>query len=83
MTTCCPSESESFWPSTRASVSVLPPGAKGTTKRTGLVGYACPEADADAIDMAAAKSRPITLRFIGLLPIKGVAHASRLQPSRS
>src|SRR5690349_24725115 len=40
MTTCWPRPSEIFCPSVRANVSVLPPGAKGTTKRIGLVGKA-------------------------------------------
>src|SRR5882672_6730553 len=40
-TTWCPSASASLVPSVRASVSVLPPGANGTTNRTGRVGYCC------------------------------------------
>src|SRR5215831_17119945 len=37
--TCCLSCSESICASGRATMSVGPPGGKGTTSRTGLVGY--------------------------------------------
>ena len=38
MMNCWPSESDSFWASNRASTSVVPPGAKGTTTLTGFEG---------------------------------------------
>jgi hypothetical protein len=37
-TTAWPHFSDSFWPTIRASASDAPPGACGTTRRTGLVG---------------------------------------------
>ena len=36
--TVCPSASPSRWPTTRAMMSVVPPAAKGTINRTGLLG---------------------------------------------
>src|SRR6476469_7141743 len=39
MTNVVPSRSASFWPIRRAIVSEPPPGAYGTTKRTGRFGY--------------------------------------------
>src|SRR6266853_4681229 len=38
-TNCCPSDSESFCASARAMISVPPPAAEGTMKRTGFEGY--------------------------------------------
>jgi hypothetical protein len=39
-TTVWPSTAPSFSASVRATMSVVPPGAKGTTSRTGLLGQA-------------------------------------------
>src|SRR6266705_219421 len=48
-TNCCPSDSESFCASARAMMSVPPPAAEGTMKRTGFAGYAvCAAADSQA-----------------------------------
>src|SRR5574341_2682332 len=57
-TTCCPSASLSFTPMVRASVSVLPPGANGTTNRTGRVGYCC---DRTGAAQASARKKAATL----------------------
>src|SRR4051812_42250968 len=43
--TGCPSACRSCSPTTRAKMSVEPPGAQGTTIRTGRVGYACARAE--------------------------------------
>src|SRR5262249_52361665 len=42
MMTGAPSPSVSFWPTRRASESVVPPGGNGAIIRTGLPGYAWP-----------------------------------------
>src|SRR5688572_14843543 len=41
MTTCVPRRSPSFWPTSRPTVSVLPPGANPTISRIGLLGNVC------------------------------------------
>src|SRR5262245_7837031 len=38
---CWPRDSVSLTPIVRASVSTLPPGGNGTTRRTGRAGYCC------------------------------------------
>src|ERR1043166_3002279 len=52
-TTDWPKLSVSFFATQRATTSVLPPGAKPTTSRTGLTGYDCDHAG--ATDSASAK----------------------------
>src|SRR6266849_7939952 len=57
MTTGWPRPSENFWTTTRATLSLDPPGGNGTTRRIGRIGYvwAC-SASANAIPaMHAAK----------------------------
>ena len=59
-TTGWPRAVESFWPMIRASVSVLPPGAKGTTYVIGLLGHVSwAAADDDTAPSAANASTPI------------------------
>src|SRR4051812_22893758 len=41
MTIVCPHTSPSLAPTARATMSLAPPGANGTTKRTGFTGYVC------------------------------------------
>src|SRR4030095_15553066 len=47
MMTCCFSTGTSLSMIARVMMSVLPPGAKGLTMRTGLTGYACAHAPVD------------------------------------
>src|SRR5471032_2005235 len=62
MITCRPRSSPSFWPSSRASMSLGPPGVKPTTKRTGLSGNAlvwgCAQTAPAASSSAAAIAQP-------------------------
>src|SRR5688500_16159410 len=62
-TNCWPRYSESFGASSRAMMSVPPPGVKPTSMRTGLVGYAC----AEATELASRRSSDTT-SFIELFP---------------
>src|SRR5207245_4933123 len=43
MTTGWPRPSENFWTTTRATLSLDPPGGNGTTKRIGRLGYGSPD----------------------------------------
>src|SRR5262245_53035584 len=63
-TNCCPSSSPIFAPMRRATMSVGPPAAKGTTMRIGFDGYASPAvaaapASANAAIIAARPRRAI------------------------
>src|SRR5216684_1241458 len=65
MTMGCDQASVSFWPTARARISVVPPGEKGTTIRTGLPGYcAAAENEASAADSTSKRQR----RFITRSP---------------
>src|SRR5229473_3402578 len=65
MTMGCDQASVSFWPTARARMSVVPPGEKGTTIRTGLPGYcAAAENQASAADSTSKRQR----RFITRSP---------------
>src|SRR5712691_3757625 len=58
MTIGCDQASVSFWPTARARMSVVPPGEKGTTIRTGLPGYcAAAENEANAADSTSKRQR--------------------------
>src|SRR5581483_6804191 len=52
--TCCPHASVSLLAIIRATESELPPGANGTTSRTGFVGYSAASAVAQAVSRASA-----------------------------
>src|SRR5262245_55876584 len=52
-TTGCPNAVDSFCPMIRASVSVLPPGAKGTTYVIGWLGHVSGAAAYDTVPIAA------------------------------
>src|SRR5688572_3927735 len=74
MMTCWPKRSVSLAATPRATISVVPPGGYGTTKRTGLVGYdaadwAC--AGADAVKKSAGSTHANDrLFFIVILIVK-------------
>src|SRR5438445_293574 len=53
MTMGCDQASVSFWPTARARMSVVPPGEKGTTIRTGLPGYCAGAGGNSAAEMVA------------------------------
>src|SRR6185369_13966263 len=65
MTTGCPSAVVSFSPTVRARMSVVPPGANGTTHLIGFDGHACACASAaiDARAMAAIRRRLLCIAF--------------------
>src|SRR4051812_46923731 len=58
ITNCWPRASDSFCPTRRASTSVVPPGAKGTSNRTGLAGYACARTKLELASSARCSSNP-------------------------
>jgi len=67
ITTCCPSFSPSRWPTTRAMMSVEPPGGKATISRIGFVGYLSCADTAVALAMQAMATtvfHPRSLHFI-------------------
>ena len=68
-TNCWPSRSESHWPTKRATMSVDPPGANGTIKRTGRVGYVCPFAMSGTTGRAAAPAARCRNRRRGSLMV--------------
>src|SRR5712691_1674357 len=75
MTSCCPSVRERCSPMMRATTSLVPPGANGTTIVMGRVGYACAQATRERAGSAAAPARCRNLRrgsFIGV-PLRGPA----------
>src|SRR5512143_2468623 len=67
--TCCPHASVSFCPTSRARMSVAPPGGNGTTIRIGLVGYAgaCAPAGGTIADRAASRASSETRSFMSSL----------------
>src|ERR1035437_4689782 len=74
---CCPIDSFSFTASRRASGSTEPPGGKGTTNFTGLVGQFTLWAEAGGDASAAQNASPATARrpnkvLIMLSPLKNL-----------
>src|SRR5258706_85223 len=63
-TNCCASDSESFCARARAMMSVPPPAAEGTMKRTGLDGYAAVCAGACAQASTEIRRRIVLIAFM-------------------
>src|SRR6185503_5425579 len=69
-TTDCPHASASFCASSRATTSVAPPAANGTTIFTGLAGQDCAATSAGNASASSAAAHRAQLRFfIGLSPV--------------
>src|SRR6187399_1186693 len=67
-TNCWPRYSESLFENWRAVMSLPPPGANGTTTRTGLAGYCCASAGhATSVNNDTATAFPANCDFMGLL----------------
>src|SRR6266849_10708499 len=69
-TNCCASDSESFCASARAMMSVPPPAAEGTMKRTGFDGYAAVCAGACAQASSKIGKRIVLIAFMPSLQLE-------------
>src|SRR5207342_647344 len=65
--TCCPNSAVSRSASRRATMSVTPPGGKGTTRRIGFSGYSARAAVASESRMASTAARSLMDREYGRL----------------
>jgi hypothetical protein len=82
MTTVQPCAALSFWPSTRASVSVALPAVNGTTNLIARDGKSCAAADAGTrVDPASTHASAVCMSFIQVPPLSlpwGRLHACSL-----
>src|SRR5436309_15669490 len=74
-----PSALEKCWPSTRATMSVPPPGGEGTTIRTGLAGYSCANTTVTRQQRSALTHRTEILHALG--SHQNESHHARLGPA--